>query len=132
MDTLQHARAALTRAGVLDQLLGNTDPNRLVAGIIMAIFGMWLITKIDINNRDKDSPLTPYHWDWGFFLRDTMPRLLSSFFTNVAVITVFIRFASELLGTPATMIVSFGIGAGIDRLTIALRDWSRNGRSIKP
>lgn len=128
MDTLTHTRPHLTKTGVLDQLLGNTDPNLLLAGIIMAVLGMFVMTRINIAKRDKLSSSTPFEFKLGFFLRDTLPRLASSFITNIAVIAVSIRFMQELMGTGITMFACLLVGMGIDKATIALTDWSNKAR----
>lgn len=116
--------------GVIDQLLGYADPNVIVAGIIVAIMGMFIMTRINIMNRDKSSDRTPPTWHWGFFWRDTLPRIIGSFLTNVAVIILFIRFSNDFFGFPVTMFICLLIGMSVDWLTIRLKEWSKRARTI--
>lgn len=65
-----------------------------------------------IANRDVTSPNTPVTVSWKFFSISNLARILM----NILLIPIFIRLVYQYFDPVWMMLMSVGIGAGVDRL----------------
>jgi hypothetical protein len=90
----------------LNLILGTTDVQTYLAGLLFALSGLVFYYKGKIAKRDKTSQNTPYQFSLGFFTQDNLVELVFS----LLAIFLALRFSVEYFGVDITMFFSLGVG----------------------
>lgn len=93
-------------------ILGDMTLWAFVGYFIMAMIGAVIHLWLDVKDRDKDSPKTPYVWSWRFFTLDNIKR----FIATILLIFVCLRFFSEIMGVDLSPFTALLWGFGLDRV----------------
>lgn len=72
---------------------------------------------IELANRDVSSPNTPVKISWRFFTFANLARIIA----NILLIPIFIRLVYQYLDPTWMILLSIGIGAGVDRLAMLFK-----------
>lgn len=72
---------------------------------------------IELANRDVTSANTPIKVSWKFFTVANLARIIA----NVLLIPIFIRLVYQYLDPTWMILLSIGIGAGVDRLAMLFK-----------
>lgn len=105
-------------------LLGTDDYGTFAGMFVLAVFGAIIGLYLKSLKRDKDSPVTPYKFNFGFLLQDNFLRFMMS----VIIILFVLRFANEFMGQSLTAWLAFLIGLSIDQLVARLEAVQINAR----
>lgn len=109
----------------LQNLTGGITAGKFAASFFFTLIGIFLSLMLSTTTRDPSSKRTPFCFSWDFFWSDNAKRIAKSVALTLLVIFVSIRFAKELLGMELTMIFSFGVGLGLDRIKEVLKNKSK-------
>ena len=97
----------------LTHLLGSQSIAWWAAALIWTFIGAIVSLYLYVEkNRDKNSPNTPYKYNFWFMLRDNLQRLTVGLF----VALLALRFSVEIFGTEPTIYLGVLYGIGSDKL----------------
>jgi len=99
-------------------IFGTGPTEFLIAALVWAYVGAFVMMLINTTKRDPASPTSPFCFKWSYFFSDNSKRILA----NVILIFIAVRFSSEFLGAKLTMYVALIIGLGFDRLVQLAKD----------
>lgn len=108
----------------MDNITGGVPAGVIAASIVFALLGLTLVTLLNVQKGIKHSPDTASKFRWQDFGVDSLIRVLISLIITLIVIFVSLRFSNEFFGTPVTMIGSFAVGFGVDKLTIIINRYA--------
>lgn len=100
----------------LDLFLGKPDIPTYLAGLLFALFGMFMHYKQKVKKRNAYSKNTPFKFSWSFFAQDNLVDLTYS----LLVVFLSLRFSVEIAGAQVTMFYAFGIGFGLPKVIAAI------------
>lgn len=92
--------------------LGDLSVGQFLGYFLMALVGAVIHLWLDVRDRDKSSPKTPYTWSWQFFTLDNIKR----FIATILLIFVCLRFFSDIVGVDLTPFTALLWGFGLDRV----------------
>lgn len=103
---------------LLGYLIGQGSVAYLLAAMIYAYIGAFVMLLLNTTKRDPLSANTPVKFSWSFLFSDNNKRIMAT----VILIFIFVRFGRDIIGAEVTMYVAFGIGLSCDRLAQFLKD----------
>jgi hypothetical protein len=98
-------------------IIGPGSVARLVAALLYAYLGAFLMLLTSTTKRDVESIHAPVQFSWSFLFSDNSKRILAT----IIFIFIFIRFSRELLGANITMYAAVGIGLASDKLAEVMK-----------
>ncbi len=103
-------------------LLGNLDLYNYAMAYVFASIGMLLTKLIQLQNRNKKSPKTPYSFSISFYFKDNFLNIL----INFVLLFIAFRFCTEVTGREFSMWVAFCLGSIIDTIVILIKNRTKN------
>jgi hypothetical protein len=99
-------------------LLGKGPIGFFLGYVAIAVVCAGISILIEVNNRDINSANTPKDFSYKFMLVHNLLRLI----VNILLIPIAIRLIYEYLPSGWMLIVSIGVGAGVDRLALLFKN----------
>ena len=79
---------------------------QMIGYSIFFIFGIFMYSYLEVDNRDKSSKNTPTKFNWKFFYKDNLKRYLAT----ILVVYISFRFFVEITGNPLDEFTAFLLG----------------------
>jgi hypothetical protein len=85
--------------------------------VVIAIICAFISLLIEANNRDVNSANTPIKFSWEFLFAHNLNRII----VNFLLIPIVVRLVYEYVPPQWMLLITVGIGAGADRLTLLFK-----------
>jgi len=91
---------------------GTTDKNLFLSALFFGYVGVFVMILIDVSTRVPDTTYSPKKFDFNFFIKDNLAKIILDLF----LVAICIRFLPQLFNQPISQFYAFLIGVGSDKL----------------
>ncbi len=107
------------------KFLGTEDISQVLVPLLWAILAFIASLYIGVLRRNKGSDNTPYHFNWGFFIKDNVLRFMGT----SLLLFMGIVFYQDIYGEPISSFKALALGFCSDQLVAYAKNIQKSARS---
>jgi uncharacterized membrane protein len=111
---------------LISLILGEATIVTYIGAFIFVLFGLVIKWYFKIKSAVKTNENSPPVFSWGYFISQNLFTKLFSIFANMIICFVVLRFSTELINVPVSMLFALSVGMLFDYFVDFLRKWQGN------